>query len=444
MDNKPCVAVGERPTADDAGATAGPSEPTSAITSPGPTGSAVKSAPRPIILTFAGSYLPGFKAGGPIRSLANMADCLSDEFDFRIVAPDRDLGDATAYPGVQVNRWNTVGRAEVFYRSPGAAGWRALVADLQGTDYDLIYLNSFFSTDSSLRPLLYKWLGKLKKKPVLLAPRGEFSQGALALKPIKKSLFIGLVRALNVYRDITFQASSEHEATDIQRALGVSADVRAGVHVASDLASPRSDAGPLPRERDTPSLKAVFLSRISPMKNLDGAISVLSKLACPLQFDVYGPVEDDGYWKRCSALISELPKHITVEYKGKVHPTDVQTILSGYDFFFLPTRGENYGHVIREALSAGLPVLISDQTPWKNLATVSAGADLPLAEPDAFTAWIEAFSRLSVADCQAMREGARRLGDDPVKAAHDLEANRAMLLVALGRAGTADGPREPG
>ena len=48
--------------------------------------------PRPIILSFAGHYLPGYKAGGPIRSIANMVDQLGDEFDFRIVAGDRDLG----------------------------------------------------------------------------------------------------------------------------------------------------------------------------------------------------------------------------------------------------------------------------------------------------------------------------------------------------------------
>lgn len=425
---------------------------------------AVLPAPRPIILTFAGSYLPGFKAGGPIRSLANMVDGLSDELDFRIVAADRDLGDATAYPGVRVNHWNTVGRAQVFYRSPGAAGWRALVENLRDSDYDLIYLNSFFSTDASLRPLFYRQLGKLKKKPVLLAPRGEFSQGALALKSAKKSLFIRLARSLSCYRNVSFQASSEHEAADIRCALGSASSAMAGIHVASDLrsseGSSNSDAGagiyiasnltspgsgpvPAPTESDTSRLKAVFLSRISPMKNLDAAISVLSKVECPLHFDIYGPVEDYRYWNRCLTSIAQLPEHVKVEYKDKIQPANVPAVLSSYDFFFLPTRGENYGHVIREALSAGLPVLISDQTPWRNLSSKSAGADLPLADLDAFAAWIEDFSRLSPAVRQMMRVAARQLGDDPEKAAHDLESNRAMFHVALGHVGTTGGPRAP-
>ena len=47
--------------------------------------------------------------------------------------------------------------------------------------------------------------------------------------------------------------------------------------------------------------------------------------------------------------------------------------------FFLPTLGENFGHVIAES-----PVLISDQTPWRNLKNHGVGWDLPLNDPDSF------------------------------------------------------------
>lgn len=50
------------------------------------------------VLTFARYYLPGFKAGGPIRTLSNMVEALGDEFDFRIVCSDRDFMDRAAYP----------------------------------------------------------------------------------------------------------------------------------------------------------------------------------------------------------------------------------------------------------------------------------------------------------------------------------------------------------
>lgn len=385
---------------------------------------------RPVILTFAGHYLPGYKAGGPIRSLVNMVDQLGDAFDFRIVAADRDLGDAAPFKGVDVNAWNRVGEARVFYRSPGAAGWRALLDSLDPTSFDLIYLNSFFSPSAALRPLAYRRFGRLAPKPVLLAPRGEFSPGALALKPAKKRLFIALSKAVGLYGSVLFQASSEHEAADIRRTLG---DVP--VHVASDLPG-RSTSNVDQDDVAAPGqpLRAVFLSRISPKKNLLRAIEVLARVRAPVTFDIYGVIEDGAYWARCQAAIAALPPHVQARYQRPLRPDEVIEVLARHDFFFLPTLGENYGHVIREALSAGLPVLISDRTPWRGLVAESAGADLPLEAPDAFVAWVEQFAALALAERAAMRRAARTRGDDPAAAAAAVDANRTLLLRALSAA----------
>lgn len=385
---------------------------------------------RPIILTFAGHYLPGYKAGGPIRSIANMVDQLGDAFDFRIVAADRDLGDAAPFKGIVVDTWNTVGGGRVFYRSPGAAGWRALLHSLDPTSFDLIYLNSFFSPSAALRPLVYRRFGRLARKPVLLAPRGEFSPGALALKPAKKRLFIALSKAVGLHGNVLFQASSEYEAADIRRTLG---DVP--VHVASDLPSRSASVEDVSASADFDKpLRAVFLSRISPMKNLLGAIEVLARVRAPVTFDIYGVIEDGAYWARCQAAIAALPPHVQARYQRPLRPDEVIEVLARHDFFFLPTLGENYGHVIREALSAGLPVLISDRTPWRDLVAESAGADLPLEAPDAFVAWIEQFAALGPAERAAMRRAARTRGDDPAAAAAAVDANRTLLLRALGAA----------
>lgn len=49
--------------------------------------------------------------------------------------------------------------------------------------------------------------------------------------------------------------------------------------------------------------------------------------------------------------------------------------------FFLPTLCESYGHVIPEALSVGLPVVMSDRKPWRGLAEKGVGYDGPIDEP---------------------------------------------------------------
>lgn len=125
-------------------------------------------------------------------------------------------------------------------------------------------------------------------------------------------------------------------------------------------------------------VRLFFLSRISPKKNLDFALQVLGKVESTLVFDVYGPIEDKVYWQTCLDLIEKLPSNIVVNYCGAVTPDQVADVFSGYDLFFFPTRGENYGHVIAESLSAGTPVLLSDQTPWQTLENDKLGWDLPL------------------------------------------------------------------
>src|SRR3546814_5970605 len=77
--------------------------------------------------------------------------------------------------------------------------------------------------------------------------------------------------------------------------------------------------------------------------------------------------------QRCEAAITALPSHVVAVYGGSIEPSDVVPALSRHDIFFLPTFGENYGHVIAEALEAGLRLLISDQTPWRGLAEAGVG-----------------------------------------------------------------------
>ena len=91
---------------------------------------------RPSILAFNKFYLPGYRAGGPIRTLANMVDRLSDDFAFRIVTLDRDAGEREPYPGVVRDTWLAVGRAQVLYLDPAGVSMRRLVGLVAATAPD--------------------------------------------------------------------------------------------------------------------------------------------------------------------------------------------------------------------------------------------------------------------------------------------------------------------
>ena len=105
--------------------------------------------------------------------------------------------------------------------------------------------------------------------------------------------------------------------------------------------------------------------------------------------DIYGYIDDMDYAQKCKAVIKKLPGNIVVNIKGPIPNTEVFEKISQYHVFVLPTLGENFGHAIFEALSAGRPVLISDQTPWLQLEKNKVGWDIPLNNPLSFMQKVE-------------------------------------------------------
>jgi len=378
----------------------------------------------PTILTFVAWYLPGFKAGGPLQSIANLVDRLGDEFTFRIVTGDRDMGDTKPYPDIRPGTWQQVGKAQVCYLSPELQRLRPIARLLQDTPHDVLYLNSFFTPRFTTLPLLARRLGLAPRCPTVIAPRGEFSEGALALKTRKKRVFMAASRATGLHSGLTWQASTEHEAADIRRTMGpVAPDIR----VASDLPRRVPPTAQMAQRNPGEPLRVVFLSRISPKKNLLFALEVLAQVRVPVTFSIYGPKEDADYWHRCEEAIKALPPNVRAHYCGRLDPAQVIPTLRAHDLFFLPTLGENYGHVIAEAFQAGLPVLLSDQTPWRGLQEAGIGADLLLGDTTPFTRYIETFAKMPPDEHEVMQRNVAKRTAEITDVSQDLCANRNLF-----------------
>lgn len=374
------------------------------------------------VLSFSGYYLPGYKGGGPIKTIKNLFDQASSDVFFKLITSDRDLGDRLPYTSVKCGSWNKVVKAEVFYAQPGLLGYKQITKILFAKNYDIVYLNSFFSPRFSFFPLL---VAKILRQKVVLGPRGEFSEGALSLKSGKKQFFIKLYKFLRLHKGVVFQASSEYEAEDIRRVLGPKVDIK----IAEDIGA-QEFAEALP-SRTSKGLNVVFVSRISPMKNLLAALEMLKHVHHPVHYDIYGPIEDREYWTKCEAVIDTLSSHIQVEHKGELTPEKVVPTMSAYDLFFMPTKGENYGHVIAEALCAGLPILIADTTPWRNLQEQGIGWDLPLNNPDAFSAAIDQLAAMPADEHLKMREAVLAWAKNKFSQRDAVEANIAMFRYAF-------------
>src|ERR1700722_5654270 len=97
----------------------------------------------PKIFIIADWYAPGYKAGGLVTALSNLADSLGNVFDLSIFTRDRDLTDKRPYAQARSMEWQSVGSARVLYTAD--LSLRHLRKRIFEVMPDIIYLNSFFS-----------------------------------------------------------------------------------------------------------------------------------------------------------------------------------------------------------------------------------------------------------------------------------------------------------
>lgn len=326
-------------------------------------------------------YLPGYKAGGPIRSCANIIFNLKDDFDFSVVTSDTDFSDNTPYSSVKSDQWNTLNDGtRVYYFSSAGFSYKAMEELILQEKPDIIYMNSFFSRQFTLAPLRVIRKKKLKCKAII-APRGMLGAGALAIKPLKKLAFISFSKMMGTYDKVRWHASTTQEADEIKAIFGKRAEVVVALNLSSAQTNTVAD-----KQKKSGELNLLFFSRISRKKNLHLVLQWLQQIPADnkINFSIYGTLEDDAYWKECEALISKLPDHIRANYEGVVSSDETPKVFARNHFSILPTMHENYGHAIIESLAAGVPVIISKNTPWHQLEQALAGFDIDLADEAGF------------------------------------------------------------
>lgn len=362
------------------------------------------------ILVFLANYLPGFKSGGPVRTIENMTKSMTDH-KFFVVTSDRDLGDTQAYPNIKLEEWKSIDQSQVYYIDSNINIFRRISSYyklFKKNSFDILYLQSFFNVKFTMLPLLIFRLIHGYSKPVIIAPRGEFSKGALNLKLWKKKPYLIFIRMTGILRNVTWQASTNNEQDDL---LSVFSSKRTNIFradnifIAPDIGAVMNYKGKSFSEKE---LKIIFVSRISRKKNLKFLLDCLNNIDFPIYLNIFGPIEDQKYWSECEEKIKFLPNNIKVHYGGSVEHDQISKLFSDHDLFFFPTLGENFGHVIIESLSSGTPVLISDQTPWK---TDQAGAchAFPLDRSDLFIDVLRKFSKFTFKEKEFLARKATEL-----------------------------------
>lgn len=380
------------------------------------------------ILIFIDWFLPGYKAGGPITSIANLTDQLSGEFEFAVITRNTDYCDPIPYPHVVSDAWNTLPNGiKVYYISDSQLSFNSLKKITRLLDFETVFVNGIYSLYFSIFPLV--WFKYFHKKRVVISARGMLSEHTFSSKRLKKKLFYMLARITGLYHGVTFHATNDHEANQIRKNIGFKGAIR----VAPNMPPKLGLNGVPSKKKETGELRLVSVARISPEKNTLYALErlkdlVQTSLSSPsgtpvqLTYDLYGTIYDEDYWQECQEIIAGLPSPVRVNYMGPIEKMNLHEKLTDYHFLFMPSQGENYGHAIVESFLAACPVIISDQTPWRNLKGV--GWDLSLTRPEKFVEALKYCLNIDQEKYNALSKGAYDYG---LKVALDSETFHANI-----------------
>lgn len=264
--------------------------------------------------------------------------------------------------------------------------------------YDIYHANAIWTLPSHETRLAAQRQGK----PFILAPHGMLYPEALRISSLKKRITLSLFQKKDLERADFLQATCEAELMHL-REFGLKNPIAV---VPNCLYMPTI---PQVRQQENPIRRFAFVGRIHRIKNIDLLIEAWLKLEQKTknaELLIVGD-GDKEYGKELEQL-AQSNKLNNIRFTGFLHSTALQSMIHTLDFQVLPSKSENFGMVVPEALIQGVPVIASKGTPWKELVTNRCGWWVE-STVDALAQTIEQALQLDEAYRREMGERGRRL-----------------------------------
>ena len=232
-------------------------------------------------------------------------------------------------------------------------------------DFDIIHIYGIW------RPFLVKvfFISKKLKKKIIISPIGALEPWSLSQKQLKKKL------AWYIYqKKILDTADIIHATSDIEAKNIKDNKVKSKIIVIPHGLNLDNEFQPAIKKNKKKII--LFFSRVHSKKGLIELISIWKNLKSnnDWQLHIYGPVSDKAYFNKMlnEIKINKLEKSIF--YLESVFNNEKKMdIFKKADGFILPSKSENFGISIGEAMSCALPVLTTFETPWEMIDQYNAG-----------------------------------------------------------------------
>lgn len=335
------------------------------------------------VLSVVQFYFPFQDRGGPVVKVRSLAKGLAKRgHQVTVLTADLGLRSVNGF-GAKVERcewgwrWNDEG-VEVIYLptrarfhastfNPGVAGY--CKASLPNFD-----VAHFYGLYDLLGPAAAHFC-RARGVPYVVEPMGMF-------RPIDRSLRLKRLWHRAVGKSFLGGAERIIATSDIERdellGGGISVAKVALRHNGIDLSS----CLPLPprgsfrtKWKISPEEPMVlFLSRLIPRKGADILIEAFAR-ACPNsgRLVIAGPEGEAGYRAYLEKCARDAGVEDRVVFTGALYDEDKKAAFADADVFALPSRYENFGNAVAEAVASGVPVIVTNSCGIHTLVADRAG-----------------------------------------------------------------------
>nr|WP_281364735.1 glycosyltransferase family 4 protein [Nocardioides marinus] len=186
------------------------------------------------------------------------------------------------------------------------------------------------------------------RTPLVLQAHGMIVRDQRRVARLMDRIFVRYAYARAIH--LTLTEREELEIANISRGPQLIESIRNGVTMPATRA----------RWRERP--RVIFLARLAPRKRAPAFVEmvrILAQRGLDAEFAIYGP--DEGDLPEVRRMIESLPSGL-IDYVGPVSPPNVASVYTDSSIYVLPSVNEPFPMSLLEAMSHGLPSVITDQT----------------------------------------------------------------------------------
>ena len=304
--------------------------------------------------------------GGPSRTVAQLADALADESGLNVFLLSQGVVDEPfIQPRVTAVNFRI---CQSTSRMALRMGWpvRNELARIMGqSPLSLIHCHGLWQPANH-------WAASAARRygvPLVVHPRGMLEPWALKEKALKKRMGMALFQRRDLETAKVLVATSADEYRNFRR-LGLTQPV-AVIPNGIDLTA--AEGPKVEHARTAGDRTVLFLSRVHKKKGLTNLVQAWAQVRpTGWRLQIAGP-DEGGHLAEVLRAAQAVGVAGSIDYLGEVDGARKTEVYHNADLFVLPTFSENFGVVVAEALSHGLPVITTRGAPWADLETHGCG-----------------------------------------------------------------------